>query len=66
MYDEYDAPDVGRENYEELREEEREAQWDRYTVAELKEMEEEEQAEAEARAEAVDAKNKDYALDMMI
>ena len=64
MYD--DAPDIARENYEACREEEREMERDRYSVAELKELEEEAKAEAEARAEALNEKNIDYANDMKI
>ena len=62
MYDEYDAPDIGRENYEACREEERQMQEDRYTVAEIKELQEEED-ERIAKEEAEYERNADYARD---
>jgi len=70
MFDQYDTPDIGRENYEACREEERETERDRYTVAEAKELQTEWDADQlaveEAKAEAVDAKNRDYANDMRV
>ena len=64
--DDYDTPDIGRENYEACRDEEREMERDRYTVAEIKELEAEDKAEREARAEVENDKNIDYANDMKI
>jgi len=63
----YETPDIGRENYEACREEEREVERDRYTVAEAKELEAEEQAlireKANDVAEAMEEARNNVAID---